>query len=104
MRSLSIIMHELAFNDDAAIQYRLRGLYLPLYRQGRAYGAVRPRLRELLSEFVDGRGERSANLRRAAWLVRALPRLRDKATRARWVWVLAQLDGELRSSLRGLLK
>lgn len=91
----------LAFDHEAAIHYRLRPSLAATYRQGRSYGRSRHRLRALVPELVDRRAERVANVRRAGWLARHVPgAIAKRATRARWVWVAAQLDGELRGLVR----
>lgn len=88
---------ELGFEPDALVHYRLRPSVKETYLQGRAYGQVRRRFRRLLDDEVDAGAERRANARRVGWLVKNLPRLGNRRTRARWAWVAAQLDGEARA-------
>lgn len=91
---------ELFWEPRALVHYRLRPTLRETYRQGRSYGRARRRLRALVPELQDAESEPwSTYARRVGWLVKHLPGLRNKAVRARWVWVASQLDGELRSHL-----
>lgn len=88
---------ELAFAPDAVVEYRLRTGWRDNYRQGRNYGRYRIRIRRLIPDVVDDAAERRATARRVLWLVRkAIPALWSRPTRARWIWVASQLDGEFR--------
>jgi len=83
----------------ALVHYRLRPTLGASYRQARAYGTSRSRIRRLLPDVVDTKVERVAMARRIAWLVRHLPDARHRAGRARWVWVAGQVEGEVRALL-----
>jgi len=92
---------ELTWVDGALVHYRLRPTLRANFRQGRTYGRSRPFLRSLTPELVDRSKLRRQHLRRAGWLVKAIPRAAvDRAHRARWVWVVAQLVGEIEAGAR----
>ena len=87
------------WEPDALVHYRLRPTLGASYRQARAYGRSRSRIRKLLPDVVDAGAERIATARRLAWLMKHLPDTLSKAGRARWVWVAGQLEGEARALL-----
>lgn len=93
---------QLRWEPEACVAYRFRRSLRNSYRQGRAYGEARRAVRAAapyLPDRPDPAG--TAALRRAAWLVRTLPAaVSERAVRARWIWVLSQLDGEARAFLR----
>ena len=76
--------------------YRLRPDLGATWRQGVTYGRYRiPIRRRLEAAGVDVGDLGAVRRRRLAWLARkALPSLWSRTTRARWVWVAAQLRGE----------
>jgi len=89
--------HILGYQDGAAIHYRLRHTLRETYDQGAFYGRYRVRIRRRLAAggHVPAKDDRRA--RRVLWLARKIPvALFRRPTRARWVWVLGQLVGELR--------
>jgi glycosyltransferase involved in cell wall biosynthesis len=92
---------ELTWAQQALVHYRLRPTLRATYRQGRTYGRARPFLRSLVPDVVEASDVRRERLRRMAWLGKSLPRAAvGRAQRARWVWVAAQLVGELRGEAR----
>jgi glycosyltransferase involved in cell wall biosynthesis len=96
--------HDLRFEPEASIAYRLRPSLAATYRQGMFYGRYRIRIRRRLAAVADVGSGRRQTARRAAWLVRhAAPAAWSKSTRARWVWVAGQLRGE-RQGRRDLTK
>lgn len=84
---------EMGWLPGAVVHYRHRTSMRSLWRQGVGYGRTRPRLRRRLHGLAH-RGTWLHNARNFVWLARRVPRLGDRATRARWVWVAAQLVGE----------
>lgn len=88
--------HELQYVDDAVIEYRLRPSLSATFRQGVFYGKYRTPIRLRMAERgLTGRHD-PRDLRRALWLIRKAPRaVVARQTRARWVWVAAQLLGGL---------
>ena len=94
--------HDLRFEDGAAVAYRLRADLGATWRQGVTYGRFRiPIRRRLESAGIDVGDLRRIRRRRMAWLARkALPSLWSRSTRARWVWVAAQLRGERQGERR----
>lgn len=84
---------EMGWLPDALVHYRHRTSMRALWRQGVGYGRTRPRLRRRLHGLAQP-GTWRHGARNVVWLVRRVPRLGDRATRARWVWVAAQLVGE----------
>ena len=85
--------HDLGYHDGALVHYRLRPTLRETYRQGRFYGRYRVRIQRRLARAGITTDNRTA--RRLVWLSRKAPiSLVDRATRARWVWVLGQLVGE----------
>ncbi len=87
--------HDLRFEPEASVAYRLRPSLSATYRQGVFYGRYRVRIRQRLAAVTDVGSSRRQRSRRAAWLVRhAAPATWSRSTRARWVWVAGQLRGE----------
>lgn len=88
----------LTWEPDARVAYRYRPSLRDSYRQGRVYGAARRAVRSrapYIPPSVDS--QRHATTKRVLWLGRTAPvAIRDKEARARWVWVLSQLDGAAR--------
>jgi glycosyltransferase involved in cell wall biosynthesis len=94
---------ELTWEEGALVHYRLRPTLRANYRQGRTYGRARPFLRSLVPELVDASDARRQRVRRAGWLAKSIPRaVVDRAHRAKWVWVAAQLVGEVRAETRAV--
>lgn len=85
---------EMGWLPAAVVHYRHRASFRALWRQGVAYGRARPRFRRHLPELVRRTSTWSHNARQLAWLIRRAPGVRDRATRSKWVWVMAQLAGE----------
>ena len=88
-----------AFSDDAVLHYRYRSGLRQLWSQGREYGANVVRVRQRLREQVL-RIPRFRRWRNLGWLPRHLPDLVDPAARPRWVWVAANLAGEVEGVAR----
>ncbi|MEO7572236.1 MAG: glycosyltransferase family 2 protein [Acidimicrobiales bacterium] len=86
---------QLDWLPDAQVHYRLRASQSEAYRQARAYGRSRARIRTLLADQVNAGAERRTAIRRAGWLLRHLPQVASPVGRARWVWVAGQVAGEL---------
>ncbi len=92
--------HELHFQPDAVVAYRLRDTLRATYRQGVSYGRWRVPIRHRLAKPLDLPSPLPAFLRRVVWLVRrAAPSLFSKRERARWVWTASQLWGEIRGNV-----
>lgn len=96
---------ELRWEPEARIAYRYRLRLRDAYRQGRAYGATRSAIRSAAPYIpIPGPASCYDHLRRVMWVVRHCPKsLVDRETRARWVWVLSQLDGEARAYFAAVL-
>lgn len=91
--------HELHFCDGATVHYRLRPSLNATYHQGVSYGRYRVRIRRRLADVACIPEVDPRNHRRILWLARKLPfTIVHRPTRARWVWVLAQLVGERRGA------
>ena len=87
--------HDLLFADGASVAYRLRPTLADTWRQARAYGRHRVRVRDRLDPVLHLGSPRRVHARRLAWLLRRTPSaVWSPATRARWVWVAGQLRGE----------
>jgi glycosyltransferase involved in cell wall biosynthesis len=101
---LSLRLHRLGvpleFVPDAIVHYRLRPTLGATYRQARSYGAVRPELLEELRRAGEPTPTRWRTTRNWAWLLRHAGLLRDRAGRARWLWVAGQRVGNLQGSVR----
>lgn len=88
--------HDLAYRTGATIHYRLRHTLRETYDQGAFYGRHRVRIRRRLAEAGHVAAKDGRRLRRVLWLTRKAPVAAvRRPTRARWVWVLGQLVGEL---------
>lgn len=88
---------DLGFVDGGIVHYRLRGDLRSMFRQGRSYGRYRVKVRALTPELVDRTQLRNAQARRVGWLVKySLPAVVSSNLRARWVWVVSQVVGEIR--------
>jgi glycosyltransferase involved in cell wall biosynthesis len=95
---------DLHWEPLARVAYRYRLSLTDSYRQGRAYGATRRSVRAA-APYAPEPTVRPwpSRFRRVAWLLRHAPGAAgSRSTRARWVWVLSQLDGEARALLRDL--
>ncbi len=92
---------DLAWNDRAEIQYRLRAPWRPMYLQGRSYGRARASLNERLRLIgLDTGDSVGAYARRCLWIARSLlPSVVSPARRAKLAWVSGQLVGEARSAV-----
>jgi glycosyltransferase involved in cell wall biosynthesis len=86
----------LAWNERAVIHYRHRPRARDRWRQGLAYGRVAAHVHHQLAAPWTLPVRVRSQLRRARWLVATLPRLGDRAHRARWLWTLSIVVGELR--------
>lgn len=99
---LSLRLHRigvpLAFVPDALVHYRLRPTLGAIFRQARSYGAVRPELLETVRRAGEPVPTRWRAARNWAWLVRHAGLLRDRAGRARWLWVAGQRLGNVEGS------
>lgn len=85
--------HELQYSQDAGIAYRLRPSLLATYKQGLFYGRYRIPILARLTTL--GCTAANGTFTRLLWLIRRAPEAAfQRATRARWVWVSAQLVGE----------
>ena len=91
---------QLHFAPGALVHYRYRPTLRGTYAQARSYGRVRPLLGERLRRAGRPAPKRYAGLRNWVWLLRHLPQLRDRAGRAKWLWVAGQRIGSLEGSLR----
>lgn len=88
--------HDLRYTEEATIEYRLRPSLLTTFRQGVFYGKFRTPIRARLADAGVTSRRDPRRLRRAVWLVRKAPRaVVHRPTRARWVWVSAQMVGGL---------
>jgi glycosyltransferase involved in cell wall biosynthesis len=86
----------LAWDERAVIHYRHRPRARDRWRQGLAYGRVAAHMhRQLAAPWSLTVRVRSQG-RRVRWLVANLPRLRDREQRARWLWTLSIVVGEVR--------
>lgn len=90
----------LHFEPAATVRYRYRATVPAMARQSYIYGLSWPQNCRRLREAGLPTPRRAAGLRRFGWLVRNFPRLRDRAGRARWTWVLANEAGRIRGSVR----
>jgi len=92
---LALRLHALgigcAFAPDAVVHYRYRTSARATMRQAYAAGLVGPQLRTRAGLHVPA----PRHARRAAWLVRAAPRLAGRSARIRWSWVAADETGQL---------
>ena len=90
---------EMGYDDDALVHYRLPPSLRTTFDQGYFYGRYRIPVRNRIIRHVDGPAHVNTRQRRrrVAWLVRNIPvSTISKKTRARFVWVLGQLLGEVR--------
>ncbi len=85
---------------DAVIQYRYRTTRREQWDQSFEGGRVKPFLCRALRQQGFDAPSRLDGLRVYWWLLRTVPRLRDQATRMRWLWVLAQRSGQAAGCLR----
>lgn len=91
--------HELGYDDGALVHYRLRSSLAETYRQGRFYGRYRVPIRRQLASLGVAAASESGAWKRALWLLRKAPAaILHRPTRARWVWVLAQIVGDRQGS------
>ena len=90
---------DLAFHPGAVVHYRLRQDVRAMYRQGRSYGRIQPLLRQASGVAVDSE-EWKKRAKRLLWIIRNLPLIVERERRTRWLWVVAQVDGEIRGSIR----
>jgi glycosyltransferase involved in cell wall biosynthesis len=88
------------FEPAAVVHYRYRGSPRALWRQGRSYGAARPRMWRLVRRAGLQPPPRFAGWRSWAWLVAHLPDLRRATGRASWVWVAGNRLGQLAGCVR----
>jgi glycosyltransferase involved in cell wall biosynthesis len=88
------------FAPDAVVHYRYRGSVGALWRQGRAYGAARPRVFRQVEAAGLPTPPRFAGWRSWVWLIVHLPGLRTAPGRAAWVWVAGNRLGQLRGCVR----
>ncbi|HEV2309379.1 MAG TPA: glycosyltransferase [Acidimicrobiia bacterium] len=87
----------LAWAPEAVVHYRLRPGSAQRWRQSVSYGRAQPRLRRLAPELASSRAVARQTARRLAWLVVRLPLLYRRDLRARWLWTLGLVTGELAS-------
>jgi len=92
--------HPASFAPDAVIHYRLRADIRTMFRQSRGYGLHRPRLIRRAVEFGAPKPPLGPRLKSWAWLALATVKLRDRATRAHWAWVLGLKIGTLQGAAR----
>lgn len=85
---------------DAVVHYRYRTESLALFKQGFAYGSVRP----LICRRLAGNGARTpgrfAGWRSWLWLVIALPRVLSRSGRAAVAWGAGNRIGQVVGSMR----
>lgn len=90
----------LHFAPAATVHYRYRATMRGVFGQARAFGraqaAIEQRMRELQVDATPPR----RTLRRLAWLIRSLPRIVDRAARARWLYVCGTLLGRAEARVR----
>jgi len=92
--------HPAEFAPFAVIHYRLRTDIPTMFRQSRGYGLHRPRLVKRAIEFGSPKPALSARLRSWLWLAITMVKIRDRATRAHWAWVLGLKVGTLQGAAR----
>jgi glycosyltransferase involved in cell wall biosynthesis len=90
----------LRWDEDAMVHYRHRVGTRDRWRQSVSYGRAGAHHRALVGEPWDLRTRAARQLRRARWLVATAPRLGSRAHRARWLWTLGIVVGELRGGER----
>lgn len=95
-----MVGHPARFAADASVHYRLRSDIPTMFRQSRGYGMHRPRLVGRAVRFGAAKPPLGPRLRSWAWLLLNAPKLRDRATRARWVWTLGMKVGSLQGAPR----
>jgi len=92
--------HPAVFAADTRIHYRLRADIPTMFRQSRGYGLHRARLIRRAVEFGAPKPPLGPRLKSWAWLALTTLKLRDRATRAHWVWVLGLKVGTLQGARR----
>lgn len=90
----------LAWSEQAVVHYRLPRRAVDRWRQGMAYGRAAHHLHELVGEPWDVRRRVAAQVHRLQWLARTSPMTVRADHRARWLWTLASLVGEVRGRER----
>ena len=89
--------HQLRFEPDAGVAYRLRPSLRATYEQGVFYGRWRGPIRDRVARHTDVGSTLTVRAKRLLWLARtAVPATWRRPLRARWVWVAGQLVGEVR--------
>jgi len=90
---------ELVYVPGAVVRYRYRTEPADLYRQARNYARAKATLvKRFRADGTDVRA--SIPWRNWIWLLRNVPRLRNAAGRARWVWVFGGCVGSAQGSWR----
>jgi len=95
-----MVGHPAAFAPNALVHYRLRADIPTMFRQSRGYGLHRPRLIRRAVEFGAPKPPLGPRLRSWVWLALTARKLRDRATRAHWAWVLGMKVGTLQGAVR----
>jgi glycosyltransferase involved in cell wall biosynthesis len=91
---------QLSWREGALIHYRHRLRSGDRWRQGVAYGRAAAHLHSLMGDPWTLPVRLRRQLRRARWLIATVPWTVSRAHRARWLWTLALVTGELRGRKR----
>lgn len=95
--------NSILYLPEALVAYRLRGDMRSLWRQGFFYGRGRPELKERAREHGLPVPASLETWKSWAWLMLHIPKLRNRAGRFQWLWVLANRLGVIRGNLTLLL-
>jgi len=87
---------DLAWDERAVIHYRHRARARDRWHQGLTYGRVAAHMHSRLDQPWTLGVRLRAQLRRLRWLVLNAPFLGSRSHRARWLWTLSILVGEVR--------
>lgn len=89
---------QLAWVPEALVHYRHRTHWRARWRQAVAFGRATDRLRRLTGRRANVVVRCWRQRRRVAWLLVRIPRLHRRAFRARWLFTLALVVGEIRGA------
>ena len=86
---------DLAWLPGATVHYRFRPTVRSRWTQAVAYGRASYHLHQVVGVEWGPVTRVRSQLRRIGWLVRSVPRLHRRDRRARWMWTLALVVGEI---------